>query len=174
MKKIASMVGVGAMVITFGMGSLCAQQQQTTQPAGTAPAITGKAVPGVVEKTPVAKPQGEAKAEKAASATRSIAKDSGLSAKASSEVKPELTAPAKPSEMKPGGQVKPEAVAPVKPSTEKTTGNTTTAKSDAAVKTDKSTDTKAATETKPGKDAATKPLDEKSSDKTGDLKPAKQ
>ena len=93
MKKIASMVGVGAMVITFGMNSLWAQQQQTTPPAGTMPAVTEKTVSKDVEKskTPVATPEA-----KAAPATRSLAKDSGLSAKAGSEVKPEVNAPAKP------------------------------------------------------------------------------
>jgi len=171
MKKIASMVGVGAMVITFGMGSLYAQQQQTTQPAGTVHAVPGDAEKN---KTPAAKPEGEVKADKAAPGTRSVAKDAGLSAKTGSEVKPELTAPAKPSDMKPGGQVKPEAVPSVKPTTEKTTSDTTTAKSSAAVKADKSADTKTATEVKPSKDAPTKPLDEKSSDKAGDTKPAKQ
>jgi hypothetical protein len=165
MKKIASMVGVGAMVITFGVNSLWAQQQQTFPPSGTAPAVTEKEPSKDVEKskTPVAAPR--AKADKAAPASRSLAKDSGLSVRTGSEVKPEVTAPAKPSDMKPAGQVK--------PSDEKAKGNETMANSGTEVKTEKSSETKATTEAKPSKDATTKPLDEKSPEKTGDGKPAK-
>lgn len=162
MKKIASMVGVGAMVITFGMNSLWAQQQQTTPQPGTAPAVTEKAVSkdGDKSKVPTVTPEA-----KAAPATRSLAKDSGLSAKAGSEVTPEVNAPAKPSDMKPASQVK--------PSDEKAKGNEAMAKSGTEVKTEKSSDTKATTEAKSSKDATTKPLDEKSPEKTGDIKPAK-
>jgi len=103
--------------------------------------------------------------DKTAPTTRSLAKDSGLSAKAGSEVRPEVNAPAKPSDMKPASQVK--------PSDEKAKGNEIMAKSGTEVKTEKSSETKAMTEAKPSKDATTKPLDEKSHEKTGEAKPAK-
>jgi len=165
MKKIASMVGVGAMIITFGMNSLWAQQQQTPSQAGTVPAVTEKAVSkdGDKNKAPTATP--EAKVDKTAPATPNVAKDSGLSAKTGSEVKPGLTPPAKPSDTKPASQVK--------PSEEKVKGNETMAKSGTEVKTEKSSEPKATTEAKPNKDATTKPLDEKSPQKTGEAKPAK-
>lgn len=171
MKKIFSMVGVGAMVVALGVGSTYAQQQQTTQQAGSSSTVSGQAVPvdAGKNKASTAKPEGDVKAGKADPATHSVGK-----AKTGSEAKPEIVAPAKPADMKSSGQAKPETVAPVKPSTEKATGNTTSAKPGAEGKAAESADAKAPIETKSSMPTTAKPSGEKPSDKTGDMKPAKQ
>lgn len=106
MKKMVSMVGVGVMVLSLGLGSAFAQQA-TNPTVNTPPAASEK------DKAPVAKPPLEMKGEKADPMKTTIP---GTEAKSGIEVKSQASVPAKTAT-----EMKSEAIAPVKPSVDKAT-----------------------------------------------------
>ena len=156
MKKIVSMVGVGAMVITLGLGSAFAQQ--ATQQPGSGATVAQSKQPGEVEKDKAAVPKGavEMKPTTPAPATAGKASD-----KAGETASDKTTAP------KPDTGMKVEKAAPEK-------GVHKHADSDSG-KTPAGTAVVPPADKKPEKDATAKPQTGKESAKPEETKsPVKQ
>lgn len=130
MKKMVSVVGIGAMVIALGLGSGFAQQQPASGSSATPvkqadPVTAGKETPQAVKPVVAVTP------EKGAPSTvpAEKAKDTASTAKPATGVNVEKAEPAKPvvevkpdkgATAKPAAEVKPEKAAPAKTPVEKT------------------------------------------------------
>jgi hypothetical protein len=159
MKKIVSLVGIGAMVLMLGLGSGMAQQSAPKE-TSSVPASTQmkSGVPTGVEKdkTLPAKPGAELKSEKGTP----MSPAAGKATEKTAEVK--ATGTAKEAEKtvvpKPGVEVKPDQAAPQKSSAGPSTDKTTAAVKQATdAKSEKVATPKAALEKAPEKAEATKP-----------------
>jgi hypothetical protein len=167
MKKIATLVGVSAVVMMLGLGSGYAQQVVPKESAAiTSATPTKQATMTDVEKGKAlpAKPGLDVKAETGAPVAASAVKpeDQAGEMKATVGDKTEKAA-STPKEMEKAAApktdlgVKPEKAAPLNSSAGEATGKTVAAKSASNIKPEKATDTKSATEKIPEKAGELKP-----------------